>query len=92
MNPEKTDDELIAEFKNGVSAQKEKAFAELLRRHRETIYWVCRRLLGSHDDADDVTQTVFLKNQTSSCSLKHRYNPFTGGVAAHAYRQKPAVA
>ncbi len=61
MNPEKTDGELVAEFKGGTSAQKEKAFAELLRRHREPIYWVCRRLLNSHDDADDVTQTVFLK-------------------------------
>ncbi len=61
MNPEKTDGELIAEFKGGTAAQKEKAFAELLRRHREPIYWVCRRLLNTHDDADDVTQTVFLK-------------------------------
>ncbi len=61
MNPEKTDGELIAEFKGGTTAQKEKAFAELLRRHREPIYWVCRRLLNTHDDADDVTQTVFLK-------------------------------
>lgn len=61
MNPEKTDGELIAEFKGGTAAQKEKAFAELLRRHREPIYWVCRRLLNAHDDADDVTQTVFLK-------------------------------
>ncbi|MFQ3597224.1 MAG: sigma-70 family RNA polymerase sigma factor [Chloroherpetonaceae bacterium] len=61
MNPKKTDDELIAEFKSGTAAQKEKAFAELLRRHREPIYWVCRRLLNTHEDADDVTQTVFLK-------------------------------
>lgn len=61
MNPEKTDAELVAEFKSGKAAQKEKAFSELLRRHREPIYWVCRRLLNAHDDADDVTQTVFLK-------------------------------
>ncbi len=61
MNPEKTDDELIAQFKSGTAAQKEKAFAELLHRHREPIYWICRRLLSTHDDADDVTQTVFLK-------------------------------
>jgi RNA polymerase sigma-70 factor (ECF subfamily) len=61
MTPEKTDGELIAEFKSGTVAQKEKAFTELMRRHREPIYWVCRRMLKSHDDADDVTQTVFLK-------------------------------
>lgn len=61
MNSEKTDGELIAEFKRGERAQQEAAFAELLRRHRERIYWVCRRLLNSPDDADDVTQTVFLK-------------------------------
>lgn len=61
MNDEKTDSDLIAEFKNGTQAQKEKAFAELLRRHREPIYWVCRRLLNSREDADDVAQTTFLK-------------------------------
>jgi RNA polymerase sigma-70 factor (ECF subfamily) len=61
MNSEKTDGELVAEFRSGTAAQKEKAFAELMRRHREPIYWVCRHLLQSHDDADDVTQTVFLK-------------------------------
>mgnify|MGYP001055848698 CR=1 FL=1 len=60
-NPEKTDGELVAEFKNGTRTQKEKAFAELMRRHRASIYWVCRRLLNAHDEADDVTQTVFLK-------------------------------
>ncbi|MCS6988502.1 MAG: RNA polymerase sigma factor [Chloroherpetonaceae bacterium] len=61
MNEEKTDGDLVAEFKRGAAAQKEKAFAELLRRHREPIYQVCRRLLNSSDDADDVAQTTFLK-------------------------------
>lgn len=102
MNPEKTDGELIAEFKGGVSAQKEKAFTELLRRHREPIYWVCRRLLGSHDDADDVTQTVFLKifralqnfheeAQFSTWSYKIATNESLNFLRAKAVRQAESL-
>ncbi len=57
MTPDK---ELIARFKQGGS-QGEKAFTELVRRYQEKVYWVCRRMLKSHDDADDVAQNVFIK-------------------------------
>jgi len=57
----KSDHELIAEFKQGNAIRREKAFTELIRRYQEKIYWVCRRMLKSHDDADDVAQNVFVK-------------------------------
>ncbi len=56
----KPDSELIALFKAG-GAQAERAFTELVRRYQEKIYWVCRRMLKSHEDADDVVQNVFIK-------------------------------
>lgn len=56
----KSDTELIAQFKQG-GADKEKAFTELVRRYQEKVYWLCRRMLDSHDDADDVAQNVFIK-------------------------------
>lgn len=56
----KSDSELIAIFKEG-GAKAEQAFAELVRRYQEKIYWACRRMLKSHDDADDVAQNVFIK-------------------------------
>ncbi len=56
----KPDSELIALFKAG-GARAEQAFTELVRRYQEKIYWVCRRMLKSHEDADDVVQNVFIK-------------------------------
>ncbi|MCS7014231.1 MAG: sigma-70 family RNA polymerase sigma factor [Chloroherpetonaceae bacterium] len=56
----KSDAELIALFKQGGAAS-EKAFTELVRRYQEKVYWICRRMLDSHEDADDVAQNVFLK-------------------------------
>jgi RNA polymerase sigma-70 factor (ECF subfamily) len=61
MKLEKTDGDLIAAFKNGTASTREQAFAELLKRHREKVYWACRRMLKSHEDADDVAQNVFIK-------------------------------
>jgi RNA polymerase sigma factor (sigma-70 family) len=54
---EKTDPELIESFRNG----DEKAFNLLVARHQERVYWAARRILGSHEDADDLVQEVFLK-------------------------------
>ncbi|MFN3385335.1 MAG: RNA polymerase sigma factor [Candidatus Thermochlorobacter sp.] len=56
----KSDSELIAIFKAG-GAKAEQAFTELVRRYQEKVYWVCRRMLKSHEDADDVAQNVFIK-------------------------------
>ncbi len=53
----KTDLELIEEFRQG----KVEGFNELVRRYQEKVYWVARRVIGSHDDADDVVQDVFVK-------------------------------
>ncbi|NTW49993.1 MAG: RNA polymerase sigma factor [Chlorobiales bacterium] len=57
----KADQELIADFKHGNALVREQAFTALVRRHQEKIYWVCRRMLNSHEDADDVAQNVFVK-------------------------------
>jgi len=40
---------------------KEKAFALLLSRHKKDVYFVVRRLVLTHENADDVTQEVFIK-------------------------------
>jgi RNA polymerase sigma-70 factor, ECF subfamily len=54
---EKTDPELIESFRNG----NEQAFNLLVARHQERVYWAARRIVGSHEDADDLVQEVFLK-------------------------------
>ncbi len=53
---EQTDPQLIESFRNG----DEKAFNLLVVRYQERVYWAARRILGSHEDADDTVQEVFL--------------------------------
>jgi RNA polymerase sigma-70 factor (ECF subfamily) len=54
---EQTDLQLIESFRNG----DEKAFNLLVARYQERVYWAARRILGSHEDADDAVQEVFLR-------------------------------
>lgn len=65
MNPS---DELtlIQNFKNG----DEQAFNQLVLRYQEKVYWIVRRMIPDHDDADDVTQNVFIKAYHSLRSFK----------------------
>ncbi len=46
---------------NEVRAGDRRAYTELMNRYKEKIYWVARRMLGNHADADDVVQEAFLK-------------------------------
>jgi len=44
------------------SAQtKEKAFRTLVTNYKERLYWHIRKIVISHDDADDVLQNTFIK-------------------------------
>ena len=42
-------------------ASKEAAFRELLQLYKERLYWHIRKIVISHDDADDVLQNTFIK-------------------------------
>lgn len=52
-----TDLELVEEVRNG----RREAYTELMRRHQQRVYWFVRRIVGTHEDADDVTQETFVK-------------------------------
>ena len=52
-----SDIELVQEVRNG----RRQAFTALMRRYQERVYWVARRIVGSHDDADDIVQETFVK-------------------------------
>jgi RNA polymerase sigma-70 factor (ECF subfamily) len=54
------DNELISQFKKG-GPFKEKAFTGIVKRYQEKIYWQIRRMVVTHEDADDVLQNVFIK-------------------------------
>jgi RNA polymerase sigma-70 factor (ECF subfamily) len=56
MDP-RTDFELVQDVRKG----KRQAFTELMRRHQQRVYWVARRIVGDHAEADDVAQETFVK-------------------------------
>jgi RNA polymerase sigma-70 factor (ECF subfamily) len=53
------DTELVRLFKQHID--REQAFTAIVKRYQEKVYWQIRRLVVSHDDADDVMQYVFIK-------------------------------
>jgi RNA polymerase sigma-70 factor (ECF subfamily) len=65
--------ELIRNFKDG----DEQAFNHLVRRYQEKVYWVVRRLVPDHDEADDVVQNVFIKAYGSLKSFKGESGLYT---------------
>ncbi len=69
----KSDAELVKELKNGHQV----AFNELVRRYKERVYWVARRMVGSHDDADDIAQEVFIKVYRSIDSFREESSFYT---------------
>lgn len=50
---------LVEQLKNVQT--KEKAFRELIKLYKERLYWHIRKIVVSHDDADDVLQNTFIK-------------------------------
>jgi len=40
---------------------KEKAFTSIVKKYQEKLYWHIRRLVITHDDANDVLQNLFIK-------------------------------
>jgi RNA polymerase sigma-70 factor (ECF subfamily) len=53
------DKELLALFRQ--PAQKEKAFTAIIKKYQERLYWHIRRMVITHDDANDVLQNLFIK-------------------------------
>ena len=51
--------ELVRQLQS--SAEKEAAFRILMQLYKERLYWHIRKIVISHDDADDVLQNTFIK-------------------------------
>ncbi len=54
-------DHEIIRLLNSSEKERDKAFRLLLDSYRERVYWLIRRTLIVHDDADDVAQEVFVR-------------------------------
>ena len=53
-----TDEEILSMFRE--QSTKSKGFTLLMNKYNERIYWHIRRLVVSHDDAQDVLQETFI--------------------------------
>lgn len=51
--------ELVKQLQNPATANQ--AFGELLKAYSQPVYWQIRKMVASHDDANDLVQNVFLK-------------------------------
>lgn len=51
--------ELIAQLKDPLT--QDQAFRSLMSQYKERLYWHIRKIVISHDDADDVLQNTFIK-------------------------------
>jgi RNA polymerase sigma factor (sigma-70 family) len=56
---ELTDRELLAQFRQPHS--RESAYTAIVKKYQERLYWHVRRLVVTHDDANDVLQNVFIR-------------------------------
>ena len=57
---ELTDDkELLMQFRD--PATKERSFTLIIKKYQERLYWHIRRMVVSHEDANDVLQNMFIK-------------------------------
>ena len=54
-----TEETLILQLQD--EKTKRKAFTEIINRYKERLYWQIRKIVISHEDADDVLQNCFMK-------------------------------
>jgi RNA polymerase sigma factor (sigma-70 family) len=53
------DKELLMQFRE--SASKEAGYTRIIKKYQEKLYWHIRRMVVTHDDANDVLQNMFIK-------------------------------
>lgn len=58
-----SDEELLALFQNPETRRN--AFNQLVRKYQQKVYWLVRKMVVDHDDANDITQDVFIKAWTA---------------------------
>ena len=52
------DSEILAKFRE--ESSKQLAFNLLVRKYQKRVYWLARKMVIDHDDANDITQEVFV--------------------------------
>ena len=58
-----SDEELLVLFQNPETRRN--AFNELVLKYQQKVYWLVRKMVVDHDDANDITQDAFIKAWTA---------------------------
>ncbi len=66
------DKELLKRYKEG---NRNYAFNLITRKHQERLYWHVRRMVISHEDADDILQETFIKAWNGLKKFKQILSP-----------------
>lgn len=69
------DKEILEKFQSPVT--KNQAFTELVTKYQERIYWHVRKMVIDHEDANDITQDVFIKAYNGLIKFKGESQLFT---------------
>ncbi len=80
INIQSDDKDIIESFNDG----NKDAFNLIVLKYQKRIYWLVRKFVLDHDDADDITQEVFIK-------LYKSLDDFRGESALFTYIYKIAV-
>lgn len=64
------DAELVKKLKD--PSLKDKAFSELLDVYQERLYWHIRKIVHTHENADDVMQNTFIRIYKSIANFKEK--------------------
>jgi RNA polymerase sigma-70 factor (ECF subfamily) len=67
------DSDLVRAFKGGDI----KGYNEIVRKYQVQVYRVVRKMVPAHDDADDITQEVFIKVYSALKDFREEANLFT---------------
>ena len=73
--PEWDDRQIIDEI--GTPGKEEIAFNQLVLKYQERLYWHIRKIVISHDDADDVLQNTLMKTWRSLSGFRADSSLFT---------------
>jgi RNA polymerase sigma-70 factor (ECF subfamily) len=68
------DKQLLELYRAG---QADRMFNEMVRRYHSRIYWVARRMVKNHEDADDIAQDVFIKAYSALKDFRGDSNIYT---------------
>lgn len=62
---------------NLFGTNEQKAFSSLVMKYQERIYWHVRKMVVNHEDANDITQNIFIKVWKGLSKFKKESNLYT---------------